>query len=186
MRDSFKVLLVVFLFTFSTPLGAQPDNVDRPVVRPTDAPVAVAPVLAPTSTDPKYHLRVSATYDGQSVKAISISRGAGPPRSYLSTRSGVVVLLKRGRQILNRTNLPDPLEVRVQTAHPTILRVDRTRTGISENSPVPNYPSHGVLRLKTAPLEIFLPQIEGADSIEFRAGRENGKLLGRGVVPNFQ
>jgi integrase len=67
------------------------------------------------------------------------------------------------------------------------LHVRRAKNGSPSVHPMQGDEIRALRRLQDKMvLEIFLPQIEGADSIEFRAGSENGKLLGRGVVPKFQ
>jgi hypothetical protein len=181
------VFMLLFVVAVSSRLAAQPIHEERSPTTPSIGAPAIHPPAAPTETDTKYYLRVSATYDGESVKEISISRGTGLTLSYLSERSDVVVLLKSGTKVLKRINLPDPLEIRVWDTPGTTLRTRAAAPFFPSTAAAsaPRYRTHSISREKIANLTIFLPQLDGADTIEFRSSSEEGKLLGRSNIPDF-
>lgn len=145
--------------------------------------------------DPNRHIKVTAVYDGRTVKVQSVTAGEGSARSYLSQRSDIVVLVLNDRkERLRQFNLPDPLELRVReqppaqpprVVPPTIGIPDATpRIGAPDRdtqkgSPDRDAPKESKIRRRSVQFEVFIPRLEGARWIEFRAGKPDGRLLGR-------
>jgi hypothetical protein len=121
------------------------------------------------------------------VKVLGVTAGEGPARSYLSQRADIVVLvLSEAKARLREFNLPDPLELRVREPPPA-----RPAGGAPPTLGIPDAPARGRGPDRTAPgeskvrrrsvqFDVFIPRLEGARWIEFRAGKANGRLLGRG------
>jgi hypothetical protein len=141
--------------------------------------------------DSNRHIKVAAVYNGRNVKVLGVTLGEGPARSYLSQRSDIVVLvLSDARARLRQFNLPDPLEVRVRERPPARPIGGRPTdgtpptVGIPDESPrIPgpdrDAPGESKMQRRSVQFEIFIPRLEGARWVEFRAGEPNGRLLGR-------
>jgi hypothetical protein len=152
------------------------------LAQPTPEPVIVRPpviVLDPLQpsrlpADAERHLAVTVTITKAAVKIVSIKPGNGPPRAYLSDRSTQVVLIRSvDGEILSRTNLPDPLQLRIWDSPSSGLGT-RSRSNTSKET---------VTTARSAQLTLFLPALPGAKVIEFRAGNERGRLLGKADIP---
>lgn len=151
------------------------------LAQPTPAPVIVLPpvVLDPLQpsrlpTDAKEHLAVTVTVTKSAVKIVSIKPGMGPPRAYLIDRPTQVVLIRSADgEILSRTNLPDPLQLRIWDGTPSGPGT-RSRSSTSKET---------VTTARSAQLILFLPALPGAKVIEFRSGNERGRLLDKAEIP---
>jgi hypothetical protein len=147
-------------------------------------PVAAHP--RPVKPDPKEHLQITATVTEGSVKVSSISHGDGPPRGYLSQQSSVVVLLKgKDGRVLSRTQLPDPLELRVMESNQKAIppkgnaRLPKARPERAE------FREH-VIHVASNQLRLYLPFLPDATLIEFHAKEDSGKLLGSAPIPQLR
>jgi hypothetical protein len=140
------------------------------MAQPTPTVVVQPPLIAvdparPVKPEPTNHLAVSVVITKSTVKIVSIKPGDGPPRGYLSDRPDLLVLVRSADgEILSRTNIPDPLQ----------LRVWNTKTAV---------PRETTTTVASTKLTIYLPVLAGARTIEFRSGGEKGRVLGKGDIP---
>ena len=117
-------------------------------------------------------IKIVASYDGQRIKVVSAVLGDGSARSYLSQRRDIVVLiLNKTNKVLREFNLPDPLELRVLEP-PTIIAEPRVRPPVTRSG-------ESTLRRKQTQFELFIPRLDGAKWLEFRAKDSKGQLLSR-------
>ncbi len=131
----------------------------------------------PIKLDAKEHMQIVATATRDSVKVTSIKRGNGPPRAYLSQQTTVVVLLKgKDGRVLSRTQLADPLELRVMEPDGKIPRPPKALVA------KPQVREH-VMHVASNQLRLYLPLIPQAVLVEFHANEDSGKVLGTATIP---
>jgi hypothetical protein len=167
----------------------------QPVIVPIPPPVIIVtpPPGTPTTggqvswDDAARHFKVSAVYDGQQVKIVSVTAGEGPARSYLTDRPDIVVLvLDEANAPLRQFNVPNPLEYRVWEAPSETPRLRRPPPdiGVPIRPPGVRGPERDASResngrRETVTFDVFIPRLDGARWIEFRSGGPKGQLLGR-------
>lgn len=191
MTRTLTVLLLLAVLALGSPVRAQPvpgltpnrDAIPKPQV---DGPATGG---APSWEETGRHFKITAVYDGRRVKPLRVVAGKGTARSYLSGRPDIVVLLRDGsNNVLRQFNLPDPLEVRVRDRDAAQLRGVPEPTMDTRDGPfrggVLTVPDRGIaaehtMRRKTAQFDVFVPRLDGAKWLEFRANKTTGRLLGK-------
>ena len=185
MTRTLTMLLLLAVLALGSPVWAQP----VPVLTPNrDAPQVAGPATggAPSWEDTGRHFKITAVYDGRRVKPLRVVAGKGTARSYLSGRPDIVVLLRDGsKNVLRQFNLPDPLEVRVRDRYAAQLRGVPEPTMDTRDGPFRGgvldrgIPAEHTMRRKTAQFDVFVPRLDGAKWLEFRANKTTGRLLGK-------